>query len=119
MASEKSPSSWLIYAIRDVISQGIVVVVAAGNEASDTVTCCPAHVGEAITVGSCDPPANPAIFTNYGKAIDVCAPGVDVISYYRASQFTILSGTSMSTPHVSALAAILKHYYGHRHFSSV
>jgi len=110
--------SYLAYAIREAVSKGVVVVIAAGNELEDTVQKCPAHVGEAITVSGCcvdDTPYgtyNPEYEggTNYGEAVDVCAPAYHVYSYYleQYGGYAELTGTSMATPHIAALCAILK-----------
>lgn len=99
--------------IQDAIDKGIVVVVAAGNgddhgNPVSTAGECPAHLGNCIVVAACDSGDRLASFSNYGESVDVCAPGVDVLSYYPGDTFAELSGTSMAAPHVSALAAMLK-----------
>jgi len=111
-----SCGGYIPYAIRQAVAEGIVIVVAAGNEMSDTVSVCPAHVGEAITVSGCC--LDDTLYgtynseieggTNYGEAVDVCAPAYHVCSYYLNSSFAELTGTSMAAPHISGLVAILK-----------
>lgn len=98
------------YYIRQAAQQGIVVVVAAGNDAEDTRSYCPAHLDACIVVAACDKQGNGASFSNYGQSVDVCAPGVDVVSYYPGETFMALDGTSMASPHIAALAAMLKMY---------
>lgn len=98
------------YYIRQAVDQGIVVVVAAGNQAKDSSRHCPAHIGECIVVAACDRWGVSASFSNYGRPVDVCAPGVDVDSYYPGGTFAALDGTSMASPHIAALAAMLKMY---------
>jgi len=73
-------------------------------------------VGEAITVSGCC--LDDTLYgtynseieggTNYGEAVDVCAPAYHVCSYYLNSSFAELTGTSMAAPHISGLVAILK-----------
>ena len=96
--------------IQHAVDQGIVVVVAAGNESSDTRGCCPAHNEACIVVAACGGRGNVASFSNYGDAVDVCAPGVDVLSYWPGDTLNAIDGTSMASPHVAALAAMMKAY---------
>jgi len=103
------------YYIREAVKQGIVVVVAAGNgddygNPVNTTGQCPAHIDECIVVAACDARDRLGSFSNFGDSVDVCAPGVDVTSYYPGGMLASLNGTSMATPHVSALAAMLKLY---------
>lgn len=99
--------------IQDAIDHGIVVVVTAGNgddygNPIDSAGRCPGHIDNAIVVAACDKKDRLASFSNYGDSVDVCAPGVDVLSYYPGGTYAELSGTSMAAPHISALAAMLK-----------
>ncbi|MEM1126262.1 MAG: S8 family serine peptidase [Bacteroidota bacterium] len=95
-------------AVVSAIDNGIVVVVAAGNEGTDASTITPAHVEEAITVGAYDPSDRFAGFSNYGRHVDILAPGVDILSVKPGEGLNVLSGTSMAAAHVSgAVAAFL------------
>lgn len=101
--------------IQKASDQGIVVVIAAGNgdeygAPENTNINCPAHMDSGIIVAACDQDGNTAPFSNYGDSVDVCAPGVEVLSYYPGDSFAYLDGTSMAAPHISALAAMLKLY---------
>ncbi len=101
------------YYIRDAISKGIIVVVSAGNGDQngvpvDTENECPSHIDEAIIVAACDRYDKLASFSNYGDSVDVCAPGVEVVSFYPGGTLEALDGTSMAAPHIAALAAMLR-----------
>ncbi len=92
---------------------GMVVVVAAGNSAADALGFSPASSDAAVTVAASDQDDVKPYFSNYGGKIDVAAPGVDILSTCISAQvvpggnYCHLSGTSMATPHVAGLAALL------------
>lgn len=100
-------------AILDACSKGIVVVVASGNESTDTginesfETSYPALYNECITVGACDENRKIAYFSNEHLQVDVTGAGVDVLSTYPSQTYARLSGTSMATPHISGIIALL------------
>ncbi|KAL3443256.1 peptidase S8/S53 domain-containing protein [Aspergillus insuetus] len=89
---------------------GVTTVVAAGNEGAPAITTSPASSPHAITVGAIAPGNVKASFSNWGAALDVFAPGVDILSTYIGSPVavTTMSGTSMASPHVCGLAVYLK-----------
>lgn len=64
---------------------GVHLVVAAGNDNADADATSPAHVREAITVGASNITDGRAYFSNYGPAVDVFAPGVNVTSAWNDS----------------------------------
>lgn len=101
-------SSLLDEMIDYAIKKGVTVVVAAGNESSDTSTACPAHMTNAIVVGAVDSSNRKAYFSNTGKSLDVVAPGVNIVSSVPGGGYASYDGTSMATPHVAAVAAMIK-----------
>lgn len=85
-------------AVEAMFNAGIVPVVAAGNEAQDTANTSPGSAANAITVGAIDASTDQrASFSNFGAAVDIFAPGVDVLSVGITSDTATdtLSGTSM------------------------
>ena len=100
-------SSILNDAIVSAISDGITVVVAAGNRNADACNYAMSSELTALTVAAITPSNAKASYSNYGPCVDIFAPGSDVVSAWYGSS-TILrsrSGTSMATPHASGVAA--------------
>lgn len=101
----KSPT--LDLAVNAAVKNGIVMLVAAGNENQDACNTSPARAELAITVGASTIADSRAYFSNWGKCLDVFAPGLNVLSTYIGSNTATatLSGTSMASPHVAGLSA--------------
>lgn len=110
LGAMKSPI--LDSAVRSAYQAGLVMVVAAGNNNMDACKTSPAGSDYAITVGAInDYNDNIAHFSNYGKCVDIFAGGVEVqsLASFQHSDNTVqvLSGTSMASPIVAGLVAIL------------
>lgn len=107
-------------AIDFALSQGSVVVVAAGNEGRnlDFSQITPANCQGVITVGASSRSRDRAAYSNFGERIDLMAPGGDygeailsTFNFGEQSPFTpsylALTGTSMAAPHVAAAASLV------------
>ncbi len=95
-------------AVQRAISDGIVMVLAAGNSNADACNYSPASTPNAITLGASGSTDVRASFSNYGNCVDFFAPGVSIVSASYSSQTgtATFSGTSMASPHAAGAAAL-------------
>jgi subtilisin family serine protease len=98
-------------AVRRAVGAGFTIITAAGNDHKDACSISPAHMGEldgVITVGASTKGDGRASFSNYGKCVDMYAPGVRIPSLFIGGNLASATGTSASAPHVAGVAALLK-----------
>jgi subtilisin family serine protease len=102
-------SSALNAAVAGAVSKGVTMAIAAGNSNADACNYSPASEPSAITVGATGSDDARASYSNYGTCVDLFAPGSGITSAWNTSSTATntISGTSMATPHVTGVAALV------------
>ncbi|MEV0713427.1 S8 family serine peptidase [Asanoa sp. NPDC050611] len=101
-------------AVNNAINSGVTFAIAAGNgnilgQRQNACNYSPARVPNAITVGATQNNDAAASFSNFGTCVDILGPGVNITSAWYSSNTATntISGTSMATPHVAGVAALV------------
>jgi len=107
-------SSAIDTAVNSLISKGVTVVVAAGNNSADACNYSPARVPAAITVAASTSSDGFASYSNRGSCVDIVAPGTSIQSAWHTSNTATntISGTSMASPHVAGAVALYFQKFG-------
>ncbi len=102
-------SDALDLAVNNAVEQGIVVITAAGNFTDDACNYSPSRAAGAITVGATTRADQRDAYSNFGRCVNMFAPGSDILSagIDDDASTAVLSGTSMAVPHVVGVAAKL------------
>ncbi len=105
-------------AIQFAYSHNVALVAAAGNNGDGNTSTLepvsyPGAYPEVIAVGSSNIKDQVSVFSNTESYLEVVAPGEMIFSTFKDSSYALWAGTSMATPHVTGVIAILISQYGH------
>jgi len=95
------------------VDNGVVVVVAAGNNNGDACNFSPAAAPKVLTVGATEEGINRDVrsyYSNWGTCVNIFGPGTSITAAWIGTRTALrsISGTSMASPHVAGIAALLR-----------
>ncbi|MFH0886531.1 MAG: S8 family serine peptidase [bacterium] len=99
-------SALIQIAVNYAIASGTVIVAAAGNS-DNQLSYYPAAYTDVVAVAATNTTDTKASWSNYGSWIDICAPGLSIYSTKIGNNYGLNSGTSMASPVVSGVAALI------------
>ncbi len=104
------PDPQILAAIERAAAKGKFIICAAGNDgliAGQDAVGYPARWKQTIAVAAVDRAGRLCDFSSRGDEVDIAAPGQDVLSTFPGGRYAKLSGTSMATPFVAGVTALL------------
>ncbi|QSX79811.1 S8 family serine peptidase [Lysobacter solisilvae] len=110
-----SCSSTMQTAINGAVGRGTTLAIAAGNSNANVSGFTPANCNNVVAVGSITQSGARSSFSNYGALVDIAGPGSSILSTLNAGaqtqgaeSYAVYSGTSMATPHVAGVMALVQ-----------
>jgi subtilisin family serine protease len=105
-------STTLASALRNMMNRNVFLATSAGNTGTDSCDRLPRNLTGALAVASTTSTDARSSFSSIGACVDIYGPGSEIISTIPGGGTASFSGTSMSTPHATGIAALYKQHFG-------